>query len=70
MNVTASSMKPMPSSGLSITLRLEDVDPADSPLVQIFDDVGTNPGSLLYTLANPAFPSSGCAMACNTPYGI
>ena len=42
----------------AVVLRLEIQDQANAPVVQIYDDVGSAPGSLLRTLDNPALPVS------------
>jgi hypothetical protein len=45
----------------SATLRLATFGPNTNPIVEIWDDVGGNPGTPLVTLINPVFASSGIA---------
>jgi hypothetical protein len=45
----------------SATLRLETFGANVAPIVEIWDDVGGNPGTSLVTLLNPTFAASGIA---------
>ncbi|MBZ0269700.1 hypothetical protein K8I85_16230 [bacterium] len=45
----------------NVTLRLETFGANVAPIVEIWDDVGGNPGAPLVTLVNPVFAASGIA---------